>query len=288
MKYATGATLIVLAGVLWSVQGLIIRSIPDTGPWAILVWRSVGMLPVLLAWIAVQSRGRVLPEIRAVGWPGILGGLGLVMAFSGAIYGFQTTSVANAVLLFSASPFFAAILGRVLLGERVSTLTWFAIVLAAVGILVMVGGGIAGGAMDGNAAALISAMGFAVFTVALRWGKLANMLPAVALGGLFSIIAGTLALAVLGQDLLISPREAGIAAAMGAVTLTGGMVLFTLGSKVVPAAQATLLSLIEVLLAPLWVWVLLGETVAQGTLIGGAVLLGAVILNAYGGRSGRG
>ena len=288
MKYATGATLIVLAGVLWSVQGLIIRSIPDTGPWAILVWRSVGMLPVLLAWIAVQSRGRVQPEIRAVGWPGILGGLGLVMAFSGAIYAFQTTSVANAVLLFSASPFFAAILGRVLLGERVSTLTWFAIVLAAVGILVMVGGGIAGGAMDGNAAALISAMGFAVFTVALRWGKLANMLPAVALGGLFSIIAGTLALAVLGQDLLISPREAGIAAAMGAVTLTGGMVLFTLGSKVVPAAQATLLSLIEVLLAPLWVWVLLGETVAQGTLIGGAVLLGAVILNAYGGRSGRG
>jgi drug/metabolite transporter (DMT)-like permease len=95
-------------------------------------------------------------------------------------------------------------------------------------------------------------------------------------------------LAVLGQDLLISPREAGIAAAMGAVTLTGGMLLFTLGSKVVRAAQATLLSLVEVLLAPLWVWVLLGETVSQGTLIGGAVLLGAVVLNAYGGRGLRG
>jgi DME family drug/metabolite transporter len=288
MKYATGAMLIVLAGVLWSVQGLIIRLIPDTGSWAILVWRSVGMLPVLLLWIAVQSRGRVVTEIRAVGWPGVLGGLGLVMAFSGAIYAFQATSVANAVLLFSASPFFAAILGRVLLGEQVSALTWFAIVLAAVGILVMVGGGMAGGALDGNVAALISALGFAVFTVTLRWGKLANMLPAVALGGVFSIIAGAVALAVLGQDLLISPREAGIAAAMGAVTLTGGMLLFTLGSKVVPAAQATLLSLVEVLLAPLWVWVLLGETVSQGTLIGGAVLLGAVVLNAYGGRGLRG
>lgn len=246
------------------------------------------MLPVLLLWIAVQSRGRVLAEIRAVGWPGVLGGLGLVMAFSGAIYAFQATSVANAVLLFSASPFFAAILGRVLLGETVTALTWFAIVLAALGILVMVGGGIAGGAMDGNAAALISALGFAVFTVALRRGKLANMLPAVALGGLFSMMAGAMALAVLGQDLLISPREAGIAAAMGAVTLSGGMVLFTLGSKVVPAAQATLLSLVEVLLAPVWVWVLLGETVSRGTLIGGAVLLGAVVLNAYGGRLGRG
>ena len=224
MKYGTGAALIVLAGVLWSVQGLIIRMIPDTGAWAILVWRSAGMLPVLLAWIAVQSQGRVVAEIRAVGWPGVLGGLGLVMAFSGAIYAFQTTSVANAVLLFSASPFCAAILGRLLLGEHVTALTWFAIVLAAVGILVMVGGGMAGGTMDGNAAALISALGFAVFTVTLRWGKLANMLPAVALGGVFSMIAGAVALTVLGQDLLIPPREAGIAAAMGAVTLTGNAV----------------------------------------------------------------
>ena len=284
MKYSTGAGLIVLAGLLWSTQGLIIRMIPDTSAWAILLWRSAGMLPVLLAWIAVQSRGQLLSEIRAVGWPGVWGGFGLVLAFSGAIYAFQTTTVANAVLLFSASPFFAAILGRILLGERVSGLTWCAIGLAAFGILVMVGGGITGGAMDGNAAALTSALGFAIFTVSLRWGKLANMLPAVALGGVFSMIAGAAALAFLGQDLLIPPREAGIAAAMGAVTLSGGMLLFTMGSKVVPAAQATLLSLVEVLLAPLWVWALLGETVSQGTLIGGAVLLGAVILNAYGGR----
>lgn len=284
MKYSTGAGLIVLAGLLWSTQGLIIRMIPDTSAWAILLWRSAGMLPVLLAWIAVQSRGQLLSEIRAVGWPGVWGGFGLVLAFSGAIYAFQTTTVANAVLLFSASPFFAAILGRILLGERVSALTWCAIGLAAFGILVMVGGGITGGAMDGNAAALISALGFAIFTVTLRWGKLANMLPAVALGGVFSMVVGVLVLVFLGQDLLIPPREAGIAAAMGAVTLCGGMLLFTTGSKVVPAAQATLLSLVEVLLAPIWVWALLGETVSQGTLIGGAVLLGAVILNAYGGR----
>ena len=118
----------------------------------------------------------------------------------------------------------------------------------------------------------------------MRWGKLANMLPAVVLGGVFSMVVGALVLAFLGQDLLIPPREAGIAAAMGAVTLCGGMLLFTTGSKVVPAAQATLLSLVEVLLAPVWVWAILDETVSEGTLIGGAVLLAAVILNAYGGR----
>ena len=284
MSYLSGAILIILAGVLWSTQGLIIRLIPDTGSWAILFWRSAGMLPVLALWIGFAARGSIISEIRSVGWAGVLGGLGLVMAFSGAIYAFQATSVANAVLLFAASPFCAAILGRVLLGEWVSPLTWFAIVLAALGILVMVGGGLAGGAMDGNIAALASALGFAIFTVTLRWGKLANMLPAVALGGLFSMIAGAIALGVLGKAVLIPAPEIAISALMGAVTLTGGMLLYTLGSKVVPAAQATLLSLVEVLLAPLWVWLLLDETVSGGTLIGGAVLLAAVLLNAYGGR----
>ena len=86
------------------------------------------------------------------------------------------------------------------------------------------------------------------------------------------------------QVLLVPGREIAIAAAMGAITLTGGMLLYTIGSRVVPAAQSTLISLVEVLLAPVWVWLFLGETVSQGTLIGGAVLLGAVVLNAYGGR----
>jgi drug/metabolite transporter (DMT)-like permease len=284
MKYATGTGLVFLAGVLWSVQGLIIRNIHEAGSWAILFWRSAGMVPVLLLWIGWGSGGKVVRELRSVGLPGVLGGLGLVMAFSGAIYAFQATSVANAVLLFSASPFFAAILGRALLHEQVSALTWVAIGLAAIGIAVMVGGGLAGGALDGNIAALLSALGFAIFTVTLRWGKLANMMPAVVLGGVFSMIAGALALSVMQQVLLVPGREIAIAAAMGAITLTGGMLLYTIGSRVVPAAQSTLISLVEVLLAPVWVWLFLGETVSQGTLIGGAVLLGAVVLNAYGGR----
>jgi DME family drug/metabolite transporter len=282
MRYATGAGLILLAGALWSVQGLIFRAIPDTGSWVILFWRSAGMLAVLLGWMA--RKGQVVAELRAVGMPGAIGGAGLVLAFGGAIYAFQATTVANAVLLFSASPFFAAILGRILLREQVTPLTWFAIVLAVIGIGVMVGGGFGGGRLDGNLAALISALGFAAFTVTLRWGHVENMLPAVVWGGVFSMIVAALAVTFLGQDLLVSPREIAIAAAMGAVTLSGGMLLYTAGAAVVPAAQATLLSLVEVLLAPIWVWLALGEVVSKGTLIGGAVLLCAVLLNAYGGR----
>jgi len=284
MNYATGAALILLAGVLWSAQGLFIRLIQEAGPWTVLFWRSAGMAPVLFLWIAISSRGRVLAEMRAAGLPGLIGGAGLVMAFSGAIYSFQTTSVANAVLLFTASPFFAAILGRIFLQERVSALTWAAIGLAVLGVGVMVGGGIAGGSPVGNAAALLSAFGFAAFTVTCRWGRLDNNLPAVLMGSLLAMATGSLVAALLAQPLIVAPRDMGLAAAMGAVTLSGGLILYTIGSRAVPAAQATLISLIEVLLAPVWVWAVLGETVARGTLIGGAVLMVAVVMNALGGR----
>lgn len=288
MTYLMGATLVFLAGLLWSVQGLIIRLIEDAGPWTVLFWRSAGMVPVLLIWLGISSRGRVLGEIRAAGLPGLIGGMGLVMAFSGAIYSFQTTSVANAVLLFTASPFFAAVLGRLLLGEMVSALTWAAIALAVLGVGVMVGGGMAGGNALGNAAALLSALGFAAFTVTCRWGHLENNLPAVLMGGLLSMVAGAAMTQIMDQPLLVAPNDMGLAAAMGAVTLAGGLILYTLGSRSVPAAQATLISLVEVLLAPIWAWAVLGETVAQGTLIGGAVLMAAVVMNAWGGRQGAG
>ena len=279
MRYLTGAALIMLAGVVWSVQGVLIRQLHEAGSWAVLFWRSFGMVPVLVLWIGPT---RVLPALRQVGWAGAAGGLGLVLAFGGAIVALQSTTVANAVLLFSASPFFAAVFGRVLLKEPVSLPTWGAILLAVAGILVMVGGvgQIGGGQVLGTAAALISAAGFAAFTVTIRWGHVDDMLPAVLLGGIFSAIAGAVAALIAGQTLAVPPFEAGLAFGMGLVTLTGGMYLYTKGSQVVPAAQATLLSLIEVLLAPVWAWAVLGETLSANSALGGAVLLAAVVLNA--------
>ena len=279
MRYLTGAALIMLAGVVWSVQGVLIRQLHEAGSWAVLFWRSFGMVPVLVLWIGPT---RVLPALRQVGWAGAAGGLGLVLAFGGAIVALQSTTVANAVLLFSASPFFAAVFGRVLLKEPVSLPTWGAILLAVAGILVMVGGvgQIGGGQVLGTAAALISAAGFAAFTVTIRWGHVDDMLPAVLLGGIFSAIAGAVAALIAGQTLAVPPFEAGLAFGMGVLTLTGGMYLYTKGSQVVPAAQATLLSLIEVLLAPVWAWAVLGETLSANSALGGAVLLTAVVLNA--------
>lgn len=283
MTYARGVLLVVLAGLLWSFMGLAVRHIETAGTWAILFWRSAGMVPVLLAFIAWRSGGHPLERLRRVGVAGVLGAFGLVFAFAGAIYALQATTVANAVFLFAASPFMAALLGWIILREPVRPATWAAIAVAGVGMFVMVRDGLAGGETAGNLAALLSAFGFAAFTLTLRWGKLEDMMPAVVLGGLFSMAVAVVVLGVRAEVLAVPARDIVISVAMGAGMLATGMALYTLGSRVVPAADLTLLSMVEVLLAPVWVWLVLGETASTGTFLGGGILLVAIAGNALSG-----
>ena len=283
MPYRTGVILVLTAAVLWSLMGLMIRQIDTAGTWAVLFWRSAGMIPVLLLVIRLRRGPGVLGRVLSVGWPGVVGGIGLVLAFAGAIFAIQATTVANAVFLFSAAPFLTAILGWVLLREEVRTATWWAIALAGIGMFVMVREGLAAGAMAGNVAALLSALGFAIFTLALRWGKLAEMMPAVVLGGVFSMITAAIVSVAQAETLLVPLQDIVTAMGMGAVILAIGMALYTLGSRVIPAAELTLLSMLEVLLAPIWVWVFLDETASAGTFVGGAILLAAVAFNALSG-----
>lgn len=279
MQYKTGVALVVTAGILWSLMGLTIRLLDDASTWQILLWRPVGMIPVMAAFVWWRS-GSVLGPWRRTGWAGVVGGLGLVAAFAGAIYAIQSTTIANAVFLFSATPFFSAVLGWVLLREKVRAATWVAIAVAVLGMAIMVREGANAGALAGNLAAIGSALGFAVFAITVRWGKLADMLPAVILGGLFSMAVAAIVLASQGQPLAPSLRDIAIIIAAGAIILGIGMTLFTLGSRVVPAAEATLLTMLEVVLGPVWVWLFLSESASLMTFVGGSVVICAVALNA--------
>lgn len=283
MRYKTGMGLVLTAGVLWSFQALIIRQIDVAGSWAVLFWRSLAMFPVLMLFVSWRSGGSPWPAIRKAGAAGVLGGLGLVVAMGGAIVAFQTTTIANAAFLLAASPFLAAILGWLFLREAVATQTWLAIAIAVTGIFIMVQEGLSMGAWLGNAAALASALGFAAFTVMLRWRRIDDSLPCSLLGSLFSVIVGGLAALLVGQPLLVPTSNLLWCALMGVVTLSGGMILYTFGSKVVPSAELALLSNTEVMLAPFWVWLIMGETASAATLVGGAILLVAILFNAYSG-----
>lgn len=248
-----------------------------------LAWRSLAMVPPLLAFLAWRSGGTPFPAIRRAGLAGVLGGVGLVAAMGGAILAFQTTTIANAAFLLAASPFLAAILGWLVLREAVAPRTWGAIAIALIGIFIMVRDGLAGGALVGNVAGLVSALGFAAFSVALRWRRVEDSLPASILGASFGAVAGALATLHMGQPLAIPAPDLMWCLIMGLVTMSGGMILYTLGSRVVPSAELTLLSNIEVMLAPFWVWLIMGETASNATFVGGAVVLAAILFNAYAG-----
>lgn len=283
ISYLSGVILVLMAGVFWSSMGLGIRSIEVANVWQILFYRSWALAAFLFILITYRSGYRPFATIRKVGIAGAIGGMGLVFAFAGGIYAIQTTTVANAMFLFAAAPFLAAALGWIILRESVRKATWVAMIVAMIGIAVMVANGISAGRLGGNLSAIVSASGFAIFTIALRWGKLEDMLPAVFLGGVFAIIvsAGVCHFGDYGFD--VPGNDITIALSLGVFQLGLGLAIFTIGSKVVPAAELALLSMTEVLLGPLWVWLFIGETVSTFTLVGGFILMLALAGNAVSG-----
>ncbi|MHC8508406.1 MAG: DMT family transporter [Rhodospirillales bacterium] len=281
--YRRGLMLCVIAGVFWSLMGLGIRFAESAGVWQILFYRSVGLVPFLFVVMALRSRGLPFAVIRRAGLAGVLGALGLLMAFSTSIYAVQTTTVANAMFLFAAAPFITAVLGRVILRESVRPATWAAMTAAMCGIVIMVADNISPGRLMGNAAGLASALGFAVFTVALRMGRVTDMLPAVFLAGVFALVFAGVMILAQGESFALPTPDLLAVLGLGVVQLGFGLTLYTMGSKHVPAVDLALLSLAEVILGPMWVWLFLGETAALMTIAGGAVLLAAVAGNALAG-----
>ena len=283
LTYRSGVLLVLAAGIFWSSMGLGIRQIEVANVWQILFFRSLALTPLLLLVIALRARGNPFPTIQSAGLAGVFGGVSLVFAFSGGILAIKSTTVANAMFLFAAAPFFAAVLGRLVLKEHVRKATWISMMAALVGIVIMVWEGISLGRVIGNVAALVSALGFAVFTISLRWQKLEDMLPAVFLAGLFAIIVAGFICQIKGYGFNIPVRDIGIAIAMGIFQVGTGLILYTIGSKVVPSAELALLSMTEVVFGPFWVWLFLGETAGGYTLLGGIILLIAIAGNALSG-----
>jgi len=283
INYPRGVLLVLAAGICWSSMGLGIRHIEVANVWQILFFRSLGLTPLLLLVLTLRARENPFPIIQRTGLPGVIGGISLVFAFSGGILSIQTTSVANAMFLFAAAPFLAAVLGWLLLKEQVRKVTWISMMVALVGIIIMVWEGISIGRIIGNVAALISALGFAVFTISLRWKKLEDMLPTVFMAGLFAIIISGALCQIKEYGFDVPKWDIWIALALGVFQVGAGLILYTLGSKAIPSAELALLSMTEVVFGPFWVWLFLGETASGYTLLGGIILLIAIVFNALSG-----
>jgi drug/metabolite transporter (DMT)-like permease len=290
--YGRGVALVALAGVFWSLGGILVRWIEAASAWQIIFYRSLALALTLLAVIALRHRGRMRWAFVAAGWNGIAAGACLGAGFIGFILALHHTTVANTLFVLGASPLFAALLGRWLLGEAVRRATWLAIAIAACGITIMVAGGLVLGTLAGNLLALGAGLSFALFTVLLRRGRESDMLPCVGYAGLIAALIA--ALVVTGMPAFASPplfaigaRDLALCFAMGALALGLGLTCFTAGARHVPAAEMTLVSLTELVLGPLWVWLGVGEVPSGYTLVGGATVLVAIAYQALSGARRR-
>ncbi len=273
-SYRRGVLYAILAGVFLSSAGLLVRLVESADAWTVLFYRSVAFTFTVLVFIAIRESGRVLPLVRAFRRFDLLVSASLACGFIFYVLSLYHTSVANTVLLLSTGPFFSALLGWVFLREHVSRITWFAMCAAALGIAVMVSGGVSADDVIGILYALCAVAGFAVMVVALRIvGTRRDMLAATAFAGLLA----ALACVPFMQSFAISPHDLLMSILLGTVQVGFGFILITLASRSVPSAQVPLLALGETALAPLWVWLFIGEVPALATLAGGAIVLCAVL-----------
>ncbi|MCW5774062.1 MAG: DMT family transporter [Rhodospirillaceae bacterium] len=270
---STGALLVAGAALFWSSGGLLFRQIQGAGDWTITFWRAVFMVAALLVALAAIERGRVLRPFLRAGWPGVASGLCFGVMMTGYMLALARTSVANTMLLMAAAPFFAALLAWAALSEKPRPAVWLAMAVAIAGIALMVAGDLGGGAMAGNIFALMIAGAAAVNIVIVRRARAVNMVPAIVLGGIFSALFAL----PLADQAGLDTRNLTLIFLLGVVQLGGGCVLYLIGARYLLAAETSLIALLESVLAPIWVWLFIGETPTRYGLIGGGMVLAAVV-----------
>jgi drug/metabolite transporter (DMT)-like permease len=283
-----GFLLASFAGLLWSFGSLIVRYMvaAHSYQWQYLFFRGLTIALVLLIYILAKDGNDLVDRIKRIGISGLIGACGLVAAFSGFIWAITLTTVANTLFMFAAAPFIAAFLGIVFLQEKVRLLTWLAMAIALVGIFVMVLEGLEGGSLFGNLMALVSAVGFAIFSVSLRWRKETPKFTTVALGGVICALLTLVILFLHNESLAMPVRNVYLSILHGSI-VGFGLILFSMGAKFLPAAELALLSMMEVVGGVLWVYLPvfgIHEVPSTLTVVGGVILFGAIVLDGVGAR----
>jgi len=268
--------IVLFAGLFWSLGPYVVRNIDaaNTVPWQYLFTRGVVIFLLLNCFLYFEEGIKFYKNYLKVGLSGILGGLGLAIAMISFIWSITNTSAAITLLCLAAMPFITALLSFLFLKEKISLSVWLTIILAAVGIVIMAVGNKNTGSIIGLIFGLASALGFAIFSVSLRWRRQTPKFTTVSIAGLIcAIISGFV---ILNQDLnfLSSSKNQALFATHGSLVCIG-LILYSIGSKHIPAAELTLLSLTEVIGGIFWVWLPwlgINEIPSNNTIIGGFLI----------------
>ena len=272
---------VLIAGLLWSFGPYVVRHIDEAQqvPWQYLFTRGIVIFTILNLFLYLEEGNEFLENYKKVGVSGLIGGVGLGIAMISFIYSITNTSAAVTLLCLAAMPFITALLGFMFLKETISVNVWVSISIAAIGILIMAIDNTGKNTILGLVFGLLSSIGFAVFSITLRWRKETPKFTTVAVAGLFCCIFSGIMIIVNDLNFLSTGKNHALFATHGTLVCLG-LILYSIGSKHIPAAELTLLSLTEVIGGIFWVWLpLLGvnEIPTQSTVIGGFFIFLSII-----------
>ena len=287
-SYGAGAAFVVAGATCWSLGGALVRLTDGIDVWQIIFYRSLTVLVCMAVWLGIRFGAGVFHRMGDAGLNAVIAGVAVGTAGLTFVASLFYTTVAQAIFMVGVAPFLSAMLGFWILRERIPPVTWAAMTIALAGMGIIFYGNRGGGAFTGSLLALYSAFCFSCYAVLLRWGQRTEMSVALIWNAIFLVLVTGLVLllptglrdSVGFGSLAIGWWNAAIVFVMGAVQLTLGLALFTVGSRSVPAAQLSLIALVEPTLSPLWAWLVSKELPPVWTFVGGAVIVLAIVIQA--------
>ena len=272
--------IVLIAGIFWSLGPYVVRHIDEaqTVPWQYLFTRGIVIFIMLNLYLYFEEGINFYKNYKKAGIAGLIGGIGLGIAMITFIWSITHTTAAITLLCLAAMPFITAFLGFLFLKENISLGVWVSIGIATIGIVVMAVGNTEKNSIAGLIFGLASALGFSIFSVSLRWKKETPKFTTVAIAGVFCCLFSTAVILNNDSNFLSSGKNEGLFALHGTLVCLG-LILYSIGSRNIPAAELTLLSLTEVIGGIFWVWLPwlgINEIPSTNTIIGGFFIFMAI------------
>ena len=277
IKNLPGPLLIFFGALSLSFGGLIVKSFEGATLWQILFWRSLFFSLTVLAFLLIIYKKKTLTSFYDSGLAGVIGGIVLSFGFCGYVFAMYNTTVANTNFIISLQILFLALFGYIFLKEKINALTLTSIILAMIGVLVMVGNSLSPGELSGNLAAFTMPITFAVLIMIVRKYPTVDMVPAQFVAGVSSCLIGFL----LSSKIMISPHDIFLGFLAGFFQVGFGFIFITIGARTTPSALVGIIMLSESILGPLWAFLFVSERPSIFGLLGGAIILFAVLLQFY-------
>ena len=272
-----GPLLVFLGALSLSFGGLIVKSFEGATLWQILFWRSLFFSLTILTFLIISYKKKTFKSFYDSGLPGFFGGIILSFGFCGYVFAMYNTTVANTNFIISLQILFLAVFGYFFLKEKISAATLASIILAITGVLVMVGNSLTPGELSGNLAAFTMPITFAILIMIVRKYPTVDMVPAQFVAGVCSCIIGFL----FSTKLMISPNDIFLGFLAGFFQVGFGFIFITIGARTTPSAMVGIIMLSESVLGPVWAFLFVSERPSIFGLVGGAIILFAVLLQFY-------